>query len=84
MTMEKRHRPEAVIVRRRLSLDQHPARGPVIPENDSLRHLLYGRRRHIHRVIYSIDERDRVVTVLHIRHDARDTFMPDALQDDED
>ena len=66
-----------------LSLDQHPARGPVIPENDSLRHLLYGRRQHIYGIIYSIDERDRVVTVLHIRHGARDAFIPDSL-DDED
>lgn len=54
-----------------LSLDQHPARGPMTPEDSDLRHLLYGRRRHVYRIIYAIDERRRVVTVLHIRHGSR-------------
>jgi plasmid stabilization system protein ParE len=60
-----------------LSLDEHPARGAVIPEDANFRHLLYGRRRHIYRVIYAIDKRSRVVTVLHIRYGARDAFKPD-------
>jgi toxin ParE1/3/4 len=60
-----------------LSLDEHPARGAPIPEDGTLRHLLYGRRRYRYRIIYAIDERDRIVTVLHIRHGARDAFMPD-------
>lgn len=57
-----------------LSLDENPARGSVIPEDASLRHLLYGRRRNVYRIIYAIDEHSRVVTVLHIRHGARDAF----------
>jgi toxin ParE1/3/4 len=64
-----------------LSLDEHPARGAVIPEDDSLRHLLYGRRRHRDRIIYAIDERNCVVTVLQTRHGARDAFMPDEPDD---
>jgi toxin ParE1/3/4 len=60
-----------------LSLGEHPARCPRIPEDANLRHLLYGRRRHRYRIIYAIDEADQVVTVLHIRHGARDAFRPD-------
>ncbi len=64
-----------------LSLDEHPARGAPIPEDDSLRQLLYGRRKHRYRIIYAIDEQNRVVTVLHIRHGARDAFIPDEDDD---
>lgn len=59
-----------------LSLDENPARGSVIPEDAHVRHLLYGRRRNVYRIIYAIDERRCVVTVLHIRHGARDAFTP--------
>jgi len=58
------------------SLDEHPARAPVIPEDDSPRHLLYGRKPNVYRIIYAIDERSHVVTVLHIRHGARKAFEP--------
>ncbi len=44
----------------------------MITENDRLRHLLYGKRPHVYRIIYAIDERRRVVNVVHIRHAARD------------
>jgi toxin ParE1/3/4 len=66
-----------------LSLDENPARSAPIPEGGNLRHLLYGRRRHRYRVIYTIDERNRIVTVLHIRHGARDAFMPEQPDDDD-
>ena len=59
-----------------LSLEEHPARGAPTPEDGSLRHLLYGRRRHRYRIIFAIDEDSRIVTVLHIRHGARDAFQP--------
>jgi len=59
-----------------LSLNEHPARGAVIPEGDSLRHLLYGRKPNVYRAIYEIDEQNQVVTVLHIRHGRRDAFTP--------
>jgi plasmid stabilization system protein ParE len=65
-----------------LSLDEHPARSAPIPEGGNLRHLLYGRRRYRYRIIYAIDERNRVVTVLHIRHGARDAFMPEETDDE--
>ena len=58
------------------SLDEHPARGTVIPENDRLRHLLYGTKPHVSRIIYAIDARRRVVSVVHIRHGARDRLTP--------
>jgi plasmid stabilization system protein ParE len=54
-----------------LSLDEHPARGAVIPEGSNLRHLLYGNKPHIYRIIYAVDESGHVVTVVHIRHGAR-------------
>jgi len=59
-----------------LSLDEHPARNPATPEDSSLRHLLYGRRGHVYRVICAIDERRAVVTVLHIRHGSRQPLSP--------
>lgn len=58
-----------------LSLDQNPARNPTIAEDATLRHLLYGRRRNVYRVIYAIDEPDKLVTVVHIRHGARDALV---------
>ena len=60
-----------------LSLDQHPARNPAIPEDTNLRQLLYGRRRNVYRIIYAIDEPNNCVTVIHIRHGARDAFIAD-------
>jgi len=57
-----------------LSLDEHPARGATIPEDRTLRHLLYGTKPNIYRIIYGIDEGNHVVTVLHVRHGARDAF----------
>ncbi|HEY1935078.1 MAG TPA: type II toxin-antitoxin system RelE/ParE family toxin [Acetobacteraceae bacterium] len=59
-----------------LSLDESPARCAVIPEDSNLQHLLYGRRRNVYRVIFTIDESARIVTVVHIRHGARDAFRP--------
>lgn len=65
-----------------LGLDEHPARGAPIPEGGDFRHLLYGHRRHRYRIIHAIDEGNPIVTVLHIRHGARDAFMPDEPDDD--
>lgn len=60
-----------------LSLDEHPTRGATSPEDDRLSQLLYCRKGHRYRIIYAIDEANRVVTMLHIRHGSRDGFMPD-------
>ena len=56
------------------SLERHPNRAPVTPEDRNLRHLLYGRKPHLYRVIYEVDGRNHVVNVLHIRHGARKTL----------
>ena len=57
------------------ALAEHPFRCPVAPEAQrarrKLRHLLYGEKSHVYRVIYEVDERRKVVWVLHIRHGAR-------------
>jgi toxin ParE1/3/4 len=50
-----------------LSLDQHAERSPVTPENRALRHLLFGKKPNVYRVIFAIDDRARVVRVLHSR-----------------
>ena len=57
-----------------LTLQEHPNRCPVTPENHNLRHLLYGNKPHIYRAIYRVVEKQRVVEVLHIRHGARHGF----------
>jgi toxin ParE1/3/4 len=57
-----------------LSLEEHPNRCPVTPENDKLRHLLYGNKPHIYRSIYRVLETQKQVDVLHIRHGARRRF----------
>ena len=54
-----------------LSLEGQPNRCPVTPENRKLRHMLYGRKPHVYRVIYRVLERGKQVEVLHIRHGAR-------------
>lgn len=53
------------------SLERYPERGAFVPETKKLRHLLFGKKRSIYRIIYSIDKRNAVVNILHIRHVAR-------------
>src|SRR5712691_1394560 len=53
------------------SLERFPSRGLVIPENKKLRHLLFGKKPHIYRIIYAVDKRRHIVNVLHIRHGVR-------------
>ena len=57
-----------------LSLEEQPNRCPVTPENDKLRHLLYGNKPHIYRAIYRVVEKQKLVHVLHISHGARSGF----------
>ena len=54
-----------------LSLEEWPYRCPVTPENRRLRHLLYGNKPNLYRVIYRILDKQKQVAVLHIRHGAR-------------
>ncbi len=58
------------------ALESHPYRCPVAPEAGKsrrpLRHLLYGRKPHVYRAIYEIDEQRKLVKVLTLRHGARE------------
>lgn len=63
-----------------LTLEQLPNRCPVTPEHRGLRHLLYGNKPHIYRVIYRVSEKQKQVDVLHIRHGARQEFKPADLK----
>ena len=62
------------------SLRDKPHRCPVTPEDERLRHLLYGNKPHIYRVIYRVVEKQREVEILHIRHGARDEFTPEQVR----
>jgi toxin ParE1/3/4 len=53
------------------SLETDPARSPVAPERPQLRHLLYGNKPHIYRILYSINKGEKIVNVAQIRHGAR-------------
>jgi toxin ParE1/3/4 len=57
-----------------LGLAVHPKHCPATPEKRNLRHLLYGHKPNVYRVIYRVNERRKQVDVLHIRHGARGTF----------
>jgi toxin ParE1/3/4 len=54
-----------------LSLEERPNRCPLIRGAKMLRHLLYGHKPHVYRVIYRVLENQKKVEVLHIRHGAR-------------
>ncbi len=62
-----------------LSLEKHPNRCPMTRENANLRHLLYGHKPHVYRVIYRVLEKRKRVDVLHIRHGARQRFRSSDL-----
>jgi toxin ParE1/3/4 len=62
------------------SLSEHPQRNPTIIEDPTLRHLLYGNKPHIYRIIYLIDPSRKIVDVIHVRHRARDAFEPGSPQ----
>jgi toxin ParE1/3/4 len=61
----------------------YPHRCPLAPEGRKLkrklRHLLYGKKTHVYRVIYELDEDRRVVWVFAIRHGARRGLKPSDL-----
>ena len=54
-----------------LSLEEQPNRCSLTRKRDKLRHLLYGHKPYIYRVIYRVREKQKQVDVLHIRHGAR-------------
>ncbi|MGA8043636.1 MAG: type II toxin-antitoxin system RelE/ParE family toxin [Terracidiphilus sp.] len=57
-----------------LSLERLPERCPVTEENPASRHLLYGRKPNVYRIIFTIVSREKRVVILHIRHGARRQF----------
>jgi toxin ParE1/3/4 len=57
-----------------LALQEHPNRCAVTPESKKIRHLLYGHKPRIYRVIFLVVEDQKRVYVLHIRHGARRRF----------
>jgi plasmid stabilization system protein ParE len=56
------------------ALQENPNRCALTPESKKLRHLLYGHKSRIYRVIYFVAEDEKRVYVLHIRHGARRRF----------
>jgi plasmid stabilization system protein ParE len=60
------------------TLRTSPFRCPLAPENaafeQEIRHLLYGRRRYVYRILFTV--RGAKVHVLHIRHGAREPLRP--------
>ena len=56
------------------TLSEMPQRLPVIREDPGARHLLYGNKPHIYRVIYRIDEPKKLVNILNVRHGARGAY----------
>jgi plasmid stabilization system protein ParE len=65
------------------ALADYPERCPMAPEarrmKRKIRHLLYGNKPHIYRVVYDIDERRKTVWILTIRHGARRQLKPSHL-----
>ena len=53
------------------SLEEHPNRALATPEDRALRHLVYGKKPNVYRIIYAIKERTLTVSVLHIRPPGR-------------
>jgi len=57
------------------SLEKHPQRAPVTPEDRTLRHLPYGKKPSVYRIIYALEKETSTVYVLHIRQPGR-AIMP--------
>jgi plasmid stabilization system protein ParE len=54
------------------SLEEYPNRNPLTPEDRTLRHLMYGKKPYVYRIIYEVEEDTSTVYVLHIRPPGRD------------
>jgi toxin ParE1/3/4 len=69
-----------------LSLDEHPKRGPVAPESidpdHPVRVLSYGRKPHMYRIFFTLDDNANVVRVVHVRRGARRPPIPEELKDE--
>jgi toxin ParE1/3/4 len=65
------------LVEKIFTLETMPNRNPVAPENSRLRHMLYGNKPDVYRIIYRVDERSKLVEIIHIRHGAMKGLGPD-------
>lgn len=67
------------------SLEDNPKRCPLAPDNDAfpeeVHQLLYGKRRDVYRILFSI--RGVTVYVLHVRHGAQKPFSASDEGEDE-
>lgn len=57
-----------------VSLEEHPTRAPITAEKSALRHLLYGKKPYVYRIIYKIEHDISTVRVVHIRPPGRDSM----------
>ena len=61
------------------TLEEYPERCPLAAEAEvlrvELRQLLFGKRRRVYRILFTIEA--NVVNVLHIRHAAQDWLQPE-------
>ena len=61
------------------SLERFPLRCPLAPEKRlsrrGIRHLLFGAKRDVYRVLYDIDEKHRIVRIRTVRHGSMDEFL---------
>ena len=46
------------------SLEEHPERSAITLEHKNLRHLLYGSKPHIYRIIYAVAKKARIMNIL--------------------
>ena len=53
------------------TLEKLPNRCPITRKQNELRHLLFGNRPHVYRVIFRVVEKEKRVLILTIRHAAR-------------
>lgn len=65
-----------------LSLEENPLRCPISPEDKRFRHLLFGKKPHIYRVIYRVMLKTKTVHVIHIRHGAMADFSSEEIGPD--
>jgi toxin ParE1/3/4 len=69
-----------------LSLDEHPKRCPVAPESidpdHPVRVLSYGRKPHVYRIFFTVDDNANVVRVVHVRRGATRPPIPEELKDE--
>jgi toxin ParE1/3/4 len=63
------------------SLERLPRRCPIAPEGKiwgrTLRHLTYGAKPNVHRVIYEINEVRKLIWIRTVRHGAMNEFTPE-------